>query len=144
MAQSKWLLFQTIRHKGMSFMQGEGNKALYKRRQAIVEQPYGTIKRQWGFSYIMTKKSLIRANSDVGLIMTAYNFRRIINILGVERLRKYLEDRIDLILSNTALLDRILAHTMAIFGKTRCTTLRFKFPAYRLSLINISPSNGSF
>ncbi len=27
----------------------------YKRRQAIVEQPFGTIKRQWGFSYILTK-----------------------------------------------------------------------------------------
>ncbi|MDP3352176.1 MAG: IS1182 family transposase, partial [Flavobacteriaceae bacterium] len=32
------------------------NKELYRRRQAIVEHPYGTIKRQWGFSYIMTKK----------------------------------------------------------------------------------------
>jgi len=25
---------------------------LYKKRQVIVEHPYGTIKRQWGFSYI--------------------------------------------------------------------------------------------
>ena len=124
--------------------QAELNKALYKRRQAIVEHPYGTIKRQWGFSYIMTKRSLKRASADVGLMMTAYNLRRIINILGVERLRKYLEDQIDLILSNTALLDRILAHVMTLFGKTRCTTQRFKLPAYRLSLINISQSNGSF
>jgi transposase len=30
--------------------QVEGNKALYKRRQAIVEHPFGTIKRQWGYS----------------------------------------------------------------------------------------------
>ncbi|MDX2430957.1 MAG: hypothetical protein QNK35_08490, partial [Bacteroides sp.] len=42
------------------------NKALYKRRQAIVEHPYGTIKRQWGFSYIMTKKGSKRASADVG------------------------------------------------------------------------------
>jgi transposase len=124
--------------------QVELNKALYKRRQAIVEHPYGTIKRQWGFSYIMTKKSLKRASADVGLMMTAYNLRRIINILGVECLRKYLEDQIDLILSNTALLDRILFHMMALFGKTRCTTLSFKLPAYRISLINISQSNGGF
>ena len=33
------------------------NKNYYRRRQAIVEHPYGTIKRQWGFSYIMTKKN---------------------------------------------------------------------------------------
>lgn len=32
---------------------------LYKRRQSIVEHPYGTIKRQWGFSYILTKKVFI-------------------------------------------------------------------------------------
>ncbi len=31
---------------------------LYKRRQAIVEHHYGTLKRQWGFSYILTKKGI--------------------------------------------------------------------------------------
>ena len=31
-------------------------KHLYKRRQAILEHPFGTIKRQWGFSYILTSK----------------------------------------------------------------------------------------
>ena len=124
--------------------QVELNKALYKRRQAIVEHPYGTIKRQWGFSYIMTKKSLKRASADVGLMMTAYNLRRIINILGVERLGKYLEDRIDLILSQTVLLGRILAHILAFFEKRKNWKVDFKLPVYRLSLINISQSNGGF
>ncbi len=32
------------------------NKEIYRKRQAIVEHPYGIIKRQWGFYYIMTKK----------------------------------------------------------------------------------------
>jgi hypothetical protein len=32
------------------------NLDLYRKRQAIVEHPYGIIKRQWGFYYIMTKK----------------------------------------------------------------------------------------
>lgn len=69
----------------------ENGKATYKRRQAIVEHPYGTIKRQWGFSYIMTKEFIHRASADVGLIMTAYNLRRIINIVGTEKLKEYLE-----------------------------------------------------
>ncbi len=30
---------------------------LYRKRQAIVEHPYGVIKRQWDFYYIMTKKN---------------------------------------------------------------------------------------
>ena len=64
---------------------------LYKRRQAIVEHPYGTIKRQWGFSYILTKKGISRASSDVGLMFIAYNLRRIGNILTLEVLKEYLK-----------------------------------------------------
>jgi len=63
---------------------------LYKRRQAIVEHPYGTIKRQWGFSYILTKKGLGRAASDVGFMFIAYNLRRIGNILTRDLLKEYL------------------------------------------------------
>jgi transposase len=67
------------------------NKYLYQQRQAIVEHPYGTIKRQWGYSYIMTKKTIKRASADVGLIFVAYNLRRIMNILGPEKLKAYLK-----------------------------------------------------
>jgi len=67
------------------------SEKLYKRRQAIVEHPYGTIKRQWGFNYIITKKYIERAEADFGFIMTAYNLRRIINIVGMKRLWEYME-----------------------------------------------------
>jgi len=63
---------------------------LYRRRQAIVEHPYGTIKRQWGFSYILTKKGMDRASSDVGFMFIAYNLRRIGNILTKNQLKEYL------------------------------------------------------
>lgn len=69
----------------------EKNKDYYRRRQAIVEHPYGTIKRQWGFSYIMTKKYKKRAEADIGLIFTAYNLRRIMNIIGTDVLKEYLK-----------------------------------------------------
>jgi len=69
----------------------DSNKKLYLRRQAIVEHPYGIIKRQWGYSYIMTKKSMKRASADVGLIFVAYNLRRIMNILGQDKLKAYLK-----------------------------------------------------
>ena len=65
------------------------NKNLYKKRQAIIEHNYGIIKRQWGFYYIMTKQGMKRATADVGLIFTAYNLRRIFNIIGTERLKKH-------------------------------------------------------
>jgi len=66
------------------------NPELYKRRQALVEHPFGTIKRQWGFDYIMTKKTKARASADVGFIFIAYNLRRIINIIGNDELKSYL------------------------------------------------------
>lgn len=64
---------------------------LYRKRQAIVEHPYGVIKRQWDFYYIMTKKTIAHAKADVGLIFTAYNLRRIFNILDKNALKAYLK-----------------------------------------------------
>jgi transposase len=72
---------------------------IYKRRQAIVEHPYGTIKRQWGFSYILTKKGIERASSDVGLMFIAYNLRRIVNILTTDQLKEYLRILLSLFLA---------------------------------------------
>ena len=63
---------------------------LYRKRQAIVEHPYGVIKRQWDFYYIMTKKTITHATADVGLIFTAYTLRRIFNILDKNTLKAYL------------------------------------------------------
>jgi len=76
----------------------EKDPTAYKKRQAIVEHPYGTIKRQWGFSYIMTKKYLHRASADVGFMMTAYNLRRLINIIGIESFKEYLKGILNLFL----------------------------------------------
>lgn len=59
----------------------ELNRELYRKRQAIVEHPVGIIKRQWDFYYIMTKKSIKHASADVGLIFTAFNLRRIFNLI---------------------------------------------------------------
>ena len=72
--------------------------ATYKKRQAIVEHPYGTIKRQWGFSYIMTKKTIQRASADVGFMMIAYNLRRLINIIGIRQFKEYLKEMLNLLL----------------------------------------------
>ena len=69
----------------------ENDKTTYKKRQAIVEHIFGTIKRQWGFSYIITKKYIHRASADVGFMFIAYNLRRIINILGQNVFKEYLK-----------------------------------------------------
>ena len=65
------------------------NKEYYRKRQAIVEHPYGTIKRQWGFNYIITKKYKQRAEADVGFMFAAYNLKRIFNILDQKTIIEY-------------------------------------------------------
>jgi hypothetical protein len=108
-----------------------------------VEHPYGTIKRQWGFSYIMTRSSLKRAGADVGLMMTAYNLRRIINILGMERLREFLQDRLALFFNKTAVMDRVLDQIRALFRESHYWNLGLILPVKRLHSIQIpTPGRG--
>lgn len=82
----------------------QAKELLYKKRQTIVEHPFGTMKRQWGFNYILTKRGMKRASSDVGLIFIAYNLRRIVNILTRDQLRKYLSLLSHLLLVNNNLI----------------------------------------
>jgi hypothetical protein len=86
----------------------DSNKDLYRRRQAIVEHPYGIIKRQWGFSYILTKKGMKRASADVGLMVAVFNMRRLINIIGFDGMRTWLE----------SLIFRLLELFLSIFRTT--------------------------
>jgi len=79
----------------------EANPTTYKRRQAIVEHPYGVIKRQWGFYYIMTKKGKKRASADVGFMFIAYNLRRIMNIVGANDLKKFFKELVSVFFSIT-------------------------------------------
>ena len=87
----------------------DNNPQIYAQRQAIVEHPFGTIKRQWGFDYIITKKSMERAAADIGLIFTAYNLRRIINILGIKQFVILLKDSLYIFIRIIALSISILS-----------------------------------
>lgn len=68
------------------------NMNIYRKRQAIVEHPFGVIKRQWDFYYVMTKKTIKHASADVGLIFTSYNLRRMFNLIDQNQLKKFLKE----------------------------------------------------
>jgi hypothetical protein len=85
--------------------------------QTTVEHPYGTIKRQWGFSYILTKKGMSRAGSDVGLMFIAYNLRRIGNILTAKVLKEYLRMLLSLLLMDYHHYRPQISHFTEIFLK---------------------------
>ena len=74
------------------------HKEIYSARQQIIEHVFGTIKRQWGYDYILLK-GLRKNDGEFGLIYLVYNLRRIINILGVEGVKKWVRRLIFLLLN---------------------------------------------
>jgi hypothetical protein len=54
-------------------------------RRLLSEHPFGTMKRAFNQGYLLLK-SLRKVRDEVGFTMLAYNIRRVINILGVEKL----------------------------------------------------------
>ena len=64
-------------------MERPGGKEIYKRRQAIVEHPYGTVKRSWGYYYTLLKGKE-KVTGEYALVFTSYNIRRAMTILGVQ------------------------------------------------------------
>jgi transposase len=61
------------------------NMLVYKTRQQIIEHPFGTIKRSWGYTYTLLK-GMEKVNGEMAIIFTMYNIRRAMSILGVSEL----------------------------------------------------------
>lgn len=61
------------------------NLNLYKKRQMIVEHPFGTIKRTLGYTYFLTKGNE-NVKSESYLHCLTYNLKRVINIWGITKL----------------------------------------------------------
>ena len=58
------------------------NQQHLRKRNTVVEHPYGTVKRWHGAGYLLTKGKR-KAAAEMGLSFLAYNFRRVVNLLGV-------------------------------------------------------------
>ena len=69
----------------------KNNRELYSKRQEIVEHPFGTIKRAWGYYYTLLKGKE-KVNGEYAIIFTVYNLRRSVSILGVNELIKRLKE----------------------------------------------------
>ena len=67
------------------------NPQYYKRRQAICEHPFGSIKRHWGYTHTLLK-GLQKVNGEMNLIMFCYNFMRTKNILGFDKMLQTIKD----------------------------------------------------
>lgn len=64
-------------------------KALYNKRGSIVEHPFGTIKRNLGWDHFLVR-SKKKVQGENALIMFTYNFKRLLNLIGIALFKKLL------------------------------------------------------
>ena len=84
------------------------NRPLYKRRQAIVEHPFGTIKQQWG--YIQTLlKTIPKVQTEFSVIILAYNLKRSMSILGAKGLKEALKRAFFHLMTTSSSLRRLIS-----------------------------------
>jgi len=74
------------------------NPDYYRLRQQITEHQFGTLKRQWGFTYVLMKGKE-NVLSEVNLMMICYNLRRLMSIFSVNDLKSKLNQLVAVFLS---------------------------------------------
>jgi len=82
----------------------ESNPDYYKLRQQITEHQFGTLKRQWDFTYTLMrgKENVL---SEVNIMMMVYNLRRLMSIFSIKELKSRLKS---LVLTIIAIYELIL------------------------------------
>ncbi len=68
----------------------EANPEYYRQRQQITEHQFGTLKRQWGFTFTLMKGKQ-NVLSEVNLMMICYNLRRLMSIFEINELKNRLK-----------------------------------------------------
>jgi hypothetical protein len=71
-------------------MQTDEAKATIKKRASIVEHPFGTIKRTLGWDHYLVRGKE-KVSGENALIMFAYNFKRLLNLIGIPLFKKLMK-----------------------------------------------------
>jgi transposase len=66
------------------------NPEYYRQRQQITEHQFGTLKRQWGFTFTLMKGKE-NVLTEVNLMMMCYNLRRLMSIFDTNQLKSLLK-----------------------------------------------------
>jgi len=73
-------------------MASEGAGELMRRRSAIVEHPFGTLKCRAGYQHFLVR-GFDKVRGEWSLMALCYNFTRVLNILGFDRFTAYLAEK---------------------------------------------------
>ena len=60
-------------------------KKIVQKRKELVEHPFGTIKRNFGYTYFM-QSGIEKIKAEFSFMAFIYNFKRAVNIIGVKKL----------------------------------------------------------
>jgi hypothetical protein len=70
----------------------EAGAAMMKRRKALAEHPFGTLKCRAGYRHFLVR-GFAKVRGELGLMVLGYNFTRVLNIIGPQRLVAWLAAR---------------------------------------------------
>jgi transposase len=70
-------------------MKGSGEKM--KKRSSYVEHPFGTLKNRAGMHHFLMR-GLEKCQGEFSLMAVCYNFTRVLNIIGVQAFKKWVEN----------------------------------------------------
>lgn len=71
-------------------LKNKENSSFISKRKEIVEHPFGTIKRSFGYTYFLLR-GMEKVKGEFSLICFVYNLKRVLNIVGVNELMRALE-----------------------------------------------------
>jgi len=71
----------------------KANLKLFAKRKELVEHPFGTVKKALGFTYFLTRGTA-NVRTESLLHFLAYNFKRLINLMGTRKLIEALRARV--------------------------------------------------
>ena len=66
----------------------EKGRSMMRLRAALVEHPFGTLKRWCGWDHFLMR-GLRKVRAEMALYVLGYNFKRVLNILGMEKFMAY-------------------------------------------------------
>ena len=105
----------------------ESNPNYYRLRQQVTEHQFGTLKRQWGFTFTLMKGKE-NVLSEVNLIMICYNLRRLMSIFTIKELKNRLKGLMSIRLS---FIGRFLVPVTNYYTKT-IRTYSFDFTNFKM------------
>ena len=124
---------EEIVEKHLEKMKTDEAKKLVKQRSAIVEHPFGTVKQTLGWSHFLVRGKE-KVSGENALIMFTYNFKRMLNLIGIDLFRKLIiaikEDRIDDIREEIV---AYITHLRSIWMNFMLESWKSLFPGKNLS-----------